>query len=136
MKSVPYVVAVVSCTFTVAPADARPHLAAAHATFAALGAEPWATRAAHELRAAGGRRNERSPDDEVLTARERDICVLVAGGASNREVAAALYLSPRPVEHHLRMASRKLGVRSRTGLTGHFGVPTEASVHSGRRAVE
>ena len=102
-------------------ADARPHLAAAHATFAALGAEPWATRAAHELRAAGGRRSERTPDDEVLTARERDICRLVAAGASNREVAAALYLSPRTVEHHLRMAYRKLGIRSRTALIGHFG---------------
>ncbi len=102
-------------------ADARPHLAGAYATFTALGAEPWAARAAHELRAAGGRRSERSPDDEVLTARERDICVRVAGGASNREVAAALYLSTRTVEHHLRMAYRKLGVRSRTGLTHHFG---------------
>ena len=102
-------------------ADARPQLATAYTTFAALGAEPWATRAAHELRAAGGRRTERSPDDAVLTARERDVCVLVAGGATNREVAAALYLSPRTVEHHLRMAYRKLGVRSRTGLTGHFG---------------
>jgi hypothetical protein len=47
--------------------------------------------------------------------------VLVAGGASNREVAAALYLSPRTVEHHLRMAYRKLGVRSRTEMTSHFG---------------
>jgi DNA-binding NarL/FixJ family response regulator len=54
----------------------------------------------------------------VLTNRERDVCVLVAGGATNREVAAALYLSPRTVEHHLRMAYRKLGVRSRTEMTG------------------
>jgi DNA-binding CsgD family transcriptional regulator/tetratricopeptide (TPR) repeat protein len=101
-------------------ADARSQLAGAHATFAALGAEPWATRAALELRAAGGRLRERSPDAQVLTARERDVCVLVAGGASNREVATALYLSPRTVEHHLRMAYRKLGVRSRTGLIGYF----------------
>jgi DNA-binding CsgD family transcriptional regulator len=70
---------------------------------------------------AGGRRGERSPDEEVLTARERDVCTLVAGGATNREVAAALYMSPRTVEHHLRMAYRKLGVRSRTEMTGHFG---------------
>jgi DNA-binding CsgD family transcriptional regulator len=63
----------------------------------------------------------------VLTARERDVCVLVAGGATNREAAAALYLSPRTVEHHLRMAYRKLGVRSRTGLTGHFGGEFESS---------
>jgi DNA-binding CsgD family transcriptional regulator/tetratricopeptide (TPR) repeat protein len=102
-------------------ADARPQLAGAYATFAALGAEQWAARAAHELRAAGARRGERSPVDAVLTARERDVCTLVAGGATNREVAAALYMSPRTVEHHLRMAYRKLGVRSRTEMTRHFG---------------
>jgi DNA-binding CsgD family transcriptional regulator len=30
-------------------------------------------------------------------------------------------MSPRTVEHHLRMAYRKLGVRSRTEMTGRFG---------------
>jgi DNA-binding NarL/FixJ family response regulator len=102
-------------------ADARPQLAGAHATFAALGAEPWAARAAHELRAAGGRRGEAAAAGELLTARERDVCSLVAAGATNREVAAALYMSTRTVEHHLRMAYRKLGVRSRTEMTGHLG---------------
>jgi DNA-binding CsgD family transcriptional regulator len=102
-------------------ADARAQLGGAYATFAALGAEPWAARAAYELRAAGGRHSERSPNGEALTAREQDVCALVAGGATNREVAAALYMSPRTVEHHLRMAYRKLGVRSRTEMTGHLG---------------
>jgi DNA-binding NarL/FixJ family response regulator len=102
-------------------ADARAHLASAYATFVALGAEPWAARAAHELRAAGERRTERSPmPAELLTARERDVCALVAGGATNREVAAELYVSHRTVEHHLRMAYRKLGVRSRTEMTSQF----------------
>ena len=55
-----------------------------------------------------------------LTARERDVCDLVAGGATNREVAAALFLSPRTVEHHLRIAYRKLGVRSRTELAARW----------------
>jgi DNA-binding CsgD family transcriptional regulator len=63
--------------------------------------------------------------DEVLTARERDVCALVANGATNREAAAALYMSPRTVEHHLRMAYRKLGVRSRTEMTGYFGGDTD-----------
>lgn len=102
-------------------ADARVHLAGAYATFAALGAEQWAARAAYALRAAGGRRGEASPNGEALTPREQDVCVLVAGGATNREVAAALYMSPRTVEHHLRMAYRKLGVRSRTEMTGQLG---------------
>jgi DNA-binding CsgD family transcriptional regulator/tetratricopeptide (TPR) repeat protein len=101
--------------------DARPHLTSAYTTFAALGAQQWAARAASELRAAGGRRTERPPDSEALTARERDVCVLVAGGATNREAAAALHMSPRTVEHHLRMAYRKLGVRSRTEMTARLG---------------
>ena len=107
-------------------ADARPHLATAAATFAALGAEQWAARAAYELRAAGGRRSE-PPPDVALTAREQDVCALVAGGATNREVAAALYMSPRTVEHHLRMSYRKLGVRSRTEMTGLFGADVETA---------
>jgi DNA-binding CsgD family transcriptional regulator len=69
-------------------------------------------------------------DDDVLTARERDVCTLVAGGATNREAAAALYLSPRTVEHHLRMAYRKLGVRSRTEMTGHFGADVATAERS------
>jgi DNA-binding CsgD family transcriptional regulator/tetratricopeptide (TPR) repeat protein len=101
--------------------DSRAHLSAAHATFAALGTEQWAARAAHELRAAGVRRGERAAGEEVLTAREREVCALVAGGATNREAATALYMSPRTVEHHLRMAYRKLGVRSRTEMTRRFG---------------
>jgi DNA-binding CsgD family transcriptional regulator len=46
--------------------------------------------------------------------------VLVAGGATNREAAVALHMSPRTVEHHLRSAYRKLGVRSRTEMSGRF----------------
>jgi DNA-binding CsgD family transcriptional regulator len=95
--------------------DARAFLTSARETFAALGAEQWAARAAHELRAAGEHDHERAPG--ALTPREREVCGLVAGGATNREVAAALYMSPRTVEHHLRMSYRKLGVRSRTEMS-------------------
>ena len=107
-------------------ADARPQLASALATFAALGAERWTARAAHELRAAGAPRGEGSPSEGVLTAREQDVCALVAGGATNREAATALHMSPRTVEHHLRMAYRKLGVRSRTEMTRRFGSGPES----------
>jgi DNA-binding CsgD family transcriptional regulator len=96
------------------PAAARAQLAAARDAFAAMGGRSWAARAERELAAAGGDPAPRGTDE--LTARERDVCDLVAAGATNREVAAALFLSPRTVEHHLRLAYRKLGVRSRSEL--------------------
>ena len=100
-------------------ADAREPLAAAAEAFAAMGARAWAARAASELAAAGGAAASPGGAEEwaaALTARERDVCELVAAGSTNREVAAALFLSPRTVEHHLRSAYRKLGIRSRTEL--------------------
>jgi DNA-binding CsgD family transcriptional regulator len=61
-----------------------------------------------------------TPPPVALTPRERDVCEQVAAGATNREAAAALFLSPRTVEHHLRMSYRKLGVRSRAELARHW----------------
>jgi two-component system response regulator DegU len=39
---------------------------------------------------------------------------LAARGASNRSIGAALFLSPRTVEAHMRSIFEKLGVSSRT----------------------
>ena len=50
---------------------------------------------------------------ELLTAREREIVRLLATGMSNREIAAALVVTPRTVEAHLRRVYDKLGVRGR-----------------------
>jgi DNA-binding CsgD family transcriptional regulator/tetratricopeptide (TPR) repeat protein len=104
-------------------AEAREHLAAAHEAFVALGCPHWARRAEQELEASGARRGVASGADGAgadLTPREREVCRQVAGGATNAEVAAALFLSSRTVEHHLRMAYRKLGVRSRSELASRF----------------
>ena len=102
--------------------ESRELLAAAHETFHALGARGWERRAERELAATGEHRGAPSDASSELTPREREVCRLVAGGATNVEAASALYVSPRTVEHHLRMAYRKLGVRSRSELARRLGV--------------
>jgi transcriptional regulator of acetoin/glycerol metabolism/DNA-binding CsgD family transcriptional regulator len=54
---------------------------------------------------------------ESLTETERSIADLVAEGRTNREVAAAMFLSPHTVGYHLRHIFRKVGVDSRVELT-------------------
>ncbi|HUB72824.1 MAG TPA: response regulator transcription factor [Solirubrobacteraceae bacterium] len=49
----------------------------------------------------------------ALTGREREILALVADGATNREIAAALFLSPHTVKEHTSSLYRKLGARNR-----------------------
>jgi DNA-binding CsgD family transcriptional regulator len=44
------------------------------------------------------------------------VAEVIIEGATYNEVATSLFLSPRTVEHHLRQAYRKLGVRSRSEL--------------------
>jgi DNA-binding CsgD family transcriptional regulator len=98
--------------------EAREPLRAALRTFEELGARPWAERARTELRAARDvpRKRHRTALDE-LTAQELQVARLVADGATNREAAAALFLSPQTIDFHLRNVYRKLGLRSRTQLS-------------------
>jgi DNA-binding NarL/FixJ family response regulator len=56
---------------------------------------------------------------ERLTAREAQILELVARGHSNRDVAEALFLSPRTVERHLANLYRKLRVHNRAEAVRH-----------------
>ncbi len=96
-------------------AQARDQLRAALDGFGQLGADAWAAQAQAELSAAGARRR-REPDGDALTAQERRVAAAVRRGASNRAIAAELFLSPKTVEFHLRQIYRKLGVHSRTQL--------------------
>jgi DNA-binding CsgD family transcriptional regulator len=100
------------------PTQARHVLGLALQRFERIGATLWADRAREELHLSGERtaRAAGAGPVDALTPQERRVCESVAHGSTNREVAAALYLSPRTVEHHLRLAYRKLGVRSRTEL--------------------
>jgi len=98
--------------------DARPHLREALETFERLGATPWADRARAELRASGERARRRDlTTAQRLTPQEHTVAEAVTRGATNKEVAATLFLSPKTVESHLSRIYAKLGVRSRTELT-------------------
>jgi DNA-binding CsgD family transcriptional regulator len=96
--------------------DARPHLAAALETFERLGAAPWAERARLELGAAGVAVTARRTDLTILTPQEFQVAQNVARGLSNREVAAAMFLSVKTVEYHLGNVFHKLGIRRRSQL--------------------
>ncbi|MFN3600977.1 MAG: ATP-binding protein [Dietzia sp.] len=97
--------------------DAREQLRTAHELLSDMGAEAFAERAARELRATGEHpRNRSARSTDALTAHELHIARLVATGATTREVASQLFLSPRTIEAHLRNIFRKLGITSRRQL--------------------
>jgi DNA-binding CsgD family transcriptional regulator/tetratricopeptide (TPR) repeat protein len=92
---------------------AREALREALSLFEAMGARIWAKRAGEELERTGTRLLE----DDQLTATERRVAELAASGLSNREVAERAFLSVKTVEANLTRTYRKLGLRSRTGLS-------------------
>jgi DNA-binding CsgD family transcriptional regulator len=92
--------------------EGRETLEEALALFERVGAALWAGRARSELRRISGR----AASPGALTPGEERVAALVAEGRTNREVAAALFLSERTVEGHLSRVFGKLGVRSRTEL--------------------
>ncbi|XVV15253.1 ATP-binding protein [Actinoplanes sp. CA-131856] len=96
---------------------ARTELRAAHQAFGAMGAEGFADRARRELALTG--ETVRKPVADArkdLTAQETAIIRLAVGGRTNPEIGAALFLSSRTVEWHMRKIFTKMGVSSRREL--------------------
>jgi DNA-binding CsgD family transcriptional regulator len=113
--------------------DARGHLRAAYDVFELLGAEPWAERARAELRASGetARRRNASTLDE-LTPQELQVLREIAAGATYRQAAQNLFLSPKTIEYHLQKIYRKLDVRSRQELVARLETLDHAPGADGR----
>jgi DNA-binding CsgD family transcriptional regulator len=100
--------------------EAVPLLETALGCYAAAGADRDAARVRSLLRARGVRPAAGGPrqaaDWPELTESEFAVVTLVARGATNREVAERLFLSPYTVSSHLRHVFVKLGIRSRAEL--------------------
>lgn len=84
---------------------------------AAAGRAEWAAPAGEKLSRALGGAGEAAP--HRLSPREREVLGLVACGATNREIAGALRISPNTVKDHTRAVYRKLEVRNRTEAVQH-----------------
>ena len=98
-------------------AEARAHLEHAVELLRGIGATILAERATTELRAAGAAIIQDMASHQLLTPHELQVARLVVGGASNRDLGAKLFISPRTVEAHLTAIFRKLGVRNRRELS-------------------
>jgi DNA-binding CsgD family transcriptional regulator len=99
-------------------------LSVAHRPAGRLRTRPLATAAAEELARLGekverrlGRRAAGELEHAGLSRREVEVLRLVSVGRTNREIARALFLSPRTIDMHVRNVLTKLGCRSRTEAT-------------------
>jgi DNA-binding NarL/FixJ family response regulator len=85
-----------------------------------------------EFAAVPHRTTARNTRLDVLTAREREVLVLVGGGATNDEIAARLVISPATARTHVGRILTKLDARNRVQLvviayeTGLVGPATQA----------
>ncbi|MFC6148088.1 MULTISPECIES: AAA family ATPase [Mumia] len=108
------------------PSEARDVLREAVATFDRLTAAPWAEQASAELAASGERVQRRAVGaEQPLTPQEIQVARLLGDGRTTREAAAALFLSPKTVEYHLRHVYIKLGISTRAELAARLSEDAE-----------
>jgi DNA-binding NarL/FixJ family response regulator len=99
------------------PAEAREPLRRALELAVACDAPGLAEHVRTELYASGARpRTAALAGPAALTASERRVVDRAVAGETNRDIAQALYVTPKTVEVHLSNAYRKLGIRSRREL--------------------
>jgi DNA-binding NarL/FixJ family response regulator len=55
-----------------------------------------------------------------LSARESEVMSLIAGGHTNGEIAARLFLAEKTVKNHVRRIYSKLGVHNRSAAIAHW----------------
>jgi DNA-binding CsgD family transcriptional regulator len=109
--------------------DARVQLRRAVELARICGAAPLAERAENELLATGARpRRIALSGVDSLTPSERRVAEMAAEGPTNREIAQALFVTPKTVEMHLSRAYRKLGINSRSQLSAALAEPARAYV--------
>ena len=102
--------------------DARAELRIAHQMLEATGGGAFAHRAQVELLATGEHARVRTDSTrDELTPQERQVAALAAGGESNAEIAAQLFISPHTVAYHLRKVFSKLDISSRNQLGDALG---------------
>ena len=98
-------------------AAARDQLTTALAAFTRLGAAGWAARTRDELTATGAALTPpQGRTTDLLTPREMQVAHAFASGATTRQAATTLFLSPKTVEYHLAHTYRKLGITTRAEL--------------------
>jgi DNA-binding CsgD family transcriptional regulator len=111
--------------------DAREQLRSAHEVFTAFGMRGFAERTRVELNATGEHTRKRIAEThDDLIPQEAQISRLVANGATNAEIAARLFITPKTVEYHLHKVFRKLRVSSRTQLARHMLKPGGRTKHA------
>jgi DNA-binding NarL/FixJ family response regulator len=88
----------------------------AYQTLRSLGVRTWKRATA-----------QRSGPLPTLSAREHEVVRLITQGASNPEIASALFLSRKTVERHVSNILLKLGVRNRTELASAVGRGNEGA---------